>query len=117
MLLFAQAIITSWTFINKFSILCPVFLGICVPIECQLLDLQHGERALLIFLVVDVQKDSFKSVVRGGIDYLVNCQCEVECFVNAADTSVFKPEVDVVDGDSKILLDDLLEPADVGHII
>ena len=117
MLLFAQAIIGSWTFIYKFSILCPAFLGICVPIECQLLDLQHGEGALLIFLVVDVQKDSFKSVVRGRIDELVNCQCEVECFVDSADASVFKPEVDVLDGDSKILLDDLLEPADVGVLL
>lgn len=83
--------------IYEFSILRPVLVRISIPVECELLDLQHGEGSLLVLLVVDVEEHSFKSVVRRRVHHLINSQSKIECFFSSADAGIFKPEMNVVD--------------------
>ena len=82
--------------IHKFPILRPILVCIGIPVECQLLDLQHGKGSLLALFVVDVEEYSFESIVCRRVLHLINGQCKIECLISSADVCVFKPEVNVL---------------------
>lgn len=84
-------------------------MNIGIPVERELLDLEHLEGAHLALLVVDVDEGALEPAVGRGPDQLLDREAHVEGSVHTADALVFKSEVEAMNSDAEVLNDDLAE--------
>lgn len=96
--------------VEELAILRPVLVDVRVPIQSELLDLEHLERPLLSLLVIDVDEDALKSAVCRGPEEVLDGEPRAEGLVHPADALVLEPQMYALHGDPQVLADDLGQP-------
>ena len=103
--------------VHKFFVLSPIFMDIGVPIHCKFFYFKHSEWSFLPFLVLNVQKYSFKSIISRGMDNLINCDCKVEWLINSTNIGVFESQMNISHLESQIMVDDRLNTRNVRFLL
>lgn len=92
-------------------------MDVCVPVHGKLFDGQHGEGAVFALPIIDIQKDTLKSIIGARVDQLVYDDGKVEGFIDTANPAILESDVHILDLAPQILLDYFFESRKVGFCL